>query len=168
MLSPIGLAYVHGFWLALPLGVAAAWRWGSAAARTAGLALALAFLASFGVLHAEVRPFAVVAPGLVIIDLGLVVMLAALAMRSREHWLICATSFQTIATLGHLSKTVLPGMSQLAYGLMEGASGWPTLIALLIGTWRYRRQPRTTAARIIWRRCWTAFPRSTRKAWRAR
>lgn len=146
MLSPAGIFYVYGFWVALPLSVAAARLWGGWAERAVALCYVAAFAATTLVLELHAKPFVSIQLGLVLVDAALIVALAAIAVRSSMAWVIWATSFQIIGTLGHLSKLVRPEMSRLAYGLMEGMSGWPTLIALMIGIWKFRRSRRKADA----------------------
>lgn len=146
MLSPAGILYVYGFWAALPLTCVAAYRWGGWPERAVSLFYAVALVATALVLEPYAKPFVSIQVGLLIVDALLVASLVLLALRTQRGWLIWASSFQIIGTLGHLSKLVRPDMSRLAYGLMEGASGWPTLLALMIGIWRHHRSSRRTAA----------------------
>lgn len=139
MLSPVGIVYIYGFWAVLPLVVVAAFIWGGAAERLIAVSYAVALVATALVLEPYAKPFLSVPVGLVVVDAVLLAVLVAAAVRYERRWLIWASSFQVIGTLGHLSKLVLPEMSRLAYGLMEGASGWPTLLALMLGILQCRR-----------------------------
>jgi len=146
MLSPAGIAYVYGFWVALPLTCIAAGLWGGWPERAVSLLYAVALVATALVLERYAKPFVSIQVGVLLVDALLVAALVLLAMRSHRGWLIWASSFQLIGTLGHLSKLVRPDMSRLAYGLMEGASGWPTLLALMIGIWGHWRRTRASGA----------------------
>jgi hypothetical protein len=139
MLSPLGVVYVYGFWVALPLTCLAAFRWGGRTERAISLLFLTALLGTSVVLNSYAEPFATIPIALVAIDCAVLAGLSAAAILSRRGWLIWATAFQIIATIGHLSRLMLPDLSRLAYGLMEGASGWPALLALMIGICRYRR-----------------------------
>lgn len=146
MLSPLGILYVYGFWVALPLTCLAAFRWGGRIECAMSLLFLLALVATTAVLESYADPFASIPVALVAVDCAVLLALLVAAMRSRRGWLIWASAFHIIATIGHLSKVMLPDLSRLAYGLMEGASGWPILLALMTGIWRYRRRGRATVA----------------------
>lgn len=133
MLSPLGIAYIFGFWLALPLTCAAAFRWGGAPERIVGILFIAALLATKAMKSHFLGGFVSLEAGVLAVDGILLGSLVALSIRFQRGWLIWATSFHLVATLGHLSKLVNPELSSLAYGLMEGASGWPTLLALMVG-----------------------------------
>ena len=129
-MTPLGFAYVYGFWvtlLALCAIAAVRGQWLERAVAFAYLGASLATTASVGT---SVYP---VEYGVLAVDVALAAFLAAAALRSGRWWLICATSFQILATLAHLSRVVHADMSNLAYALMEGASSWPALICLAIG-----------------------------------
>lgn len=147
MLSPVGVVYVYGFWVALPLTCLAAFRWGGRPERAVSLLFLAALLGTSVVLKFYAEPFAAIPAALVAIDGAVLAGLVVAAMSSRRGWLIWATVFQIIATIGHLSRLMVPDLSRLAYGLMEGASGWPALLALMIGICQCRRRDHGRAAK---------------------
>ncbi|NIJ21119.1 hypothetical protein FHS95_002822 [Sphingomonas naasensis] len=147
MLSPLGLVYVYGFWVALPLTCLAAFLWGGRTERAMSLFFLLALIATNAVLKPHADPFASIALALVAIDCAVLLALVLAATLSGRGWLIWASAFQIVATVGHLSKLLLPDLSRLAYGPMEGASGWPILLALMTGIWRYRRRRGASVAK---------------------
>lgn len=133
MLSPVGVIYVFGFWLALPAACAAAFRWGGKPEQVASFLFIAALFATKAMKGQFLGGYASLEAGVLMVDGALLFALVVISILSGRGWLIWATSFHLVATLGHLSKIINPDMSQLAYGLMEGASGWPTLLALAAG-----------------------------------
>ena len=146
MLSPLGILYVYGFWVALPLTCLAAFLWGGRTERVMSLLFLLALVATTAVLRSYADPFSSTRVALVAVDCVVLLSIVVAAMRSGRGWLIWASAFQIVATTAHLSRLILPGLSRLAYGLMEGASGWPVLLALMTGIWQYHRRSRASAA----------------------
>lgn len=144
MLSPLGIVYIYGFWLALPLTAAAAFRWADWPERAIGLAYLVALIATVTVIPKYAAGFFSLEAIVLFIDVALVLTMLVIAAITHRGWLIWATAFQIIGTLGHLSKMVVPGMSRTAYAIMEGASGWPTLLALMIGIWLHRSRAAPT------------------------
>lgn len=142
-MSPLGLLYVYGFLLLFPLTCLAAFRWGEWPERSVALAYLLA-LAGTEVAAPRGSDFVSFEAGVLVIDFMLLAALVVIAVRSDRTWVIWSAGIHAIATLGHLSKLVSPNLSNLAYGLMEGASAWPALIALMIGTWQAARRRSTT------------------------
>jgi hypothetical protein len=138
------LIYVYSFYVLLPLMVLAAMLWGGATERTVAWLYVAALLGTKLLRSSMATSFISLEAGVLVVDGALLIALGWLAIMSGRWWLICATAFQLIATLGHLGKLVNPDMSRTAYGLMESASSYPTLITLAIGIYQYRR--RTTAA----------------------
>lgn len=157
MLSPVGILYIYGFWVALPLTCLAAALWGRGPERSVAFFYLVALLATIWVHSEHAKTFVQVDMGIVAVDLALLAGLVLVAHTSGRGWLIWATSFHAIAVLGHLAKLIRPEMSRLAYGLMEGASGWPTLLALMWGIWQCRRTRRDFA-----KRSWGSFFRASK------
>ena len=84
--------------------------------------------------------------GVLTVDATLLVALTFLAIRSGRGWLIWATAFQLLSTSAHLGRALNPAFSALAYSILEGAWGYPMLIALALGTlWNPRRSRRKPA-----------------------
>lgn len=141
-MSLLGIVYILGFYVVLTLTVLAAARWGGWVERSAALLFIGAALATRLSFLDYGRQFAGLETRVQIVDLALLVALCALTMRVGYGWLICAASAQAITTLAHLSKLLMLDLSRLGYALMEGASSWPTVIALAIGVWQHRRRTR--------------------------
>jgi hypothetical protein len=84
--------------------------------------------------------------GVLAVDVTLTIGLGYLAVRSGRGWLIFATAIQLLSTMAHLGRVIEPHFSALAYAIMEGASAWPTVIALAIGVWRNPRRSKAQAS----------------------
>ncbi|WP_431469268.1 hypothetical protein [Sphingosinithalassobacter sp. LHW66-3] len=118
----------------------AAFLWGERPEREAALLfLAGAALSELSKTDAASR-FLMVEHGVLLFDLGFTAALGTLAILHKRWWLIWATAFHVLATLGHLGKLVEPEMSRMAYGLMQSASSYPVLIAFGIGIWAAQRR----------------------------
>ncbi|MDT8760522.1 hypothetical protein MZO42_17615 [Sphingomonas psychrotolerans] len=146
MLSPLGVLYVYGFWIALPLTCLAAFLWGGRIERVMSLVFLLALVATTAVLRSYADPFSSTRIALATVDCVVLLALLVAATKSSRGWLIWASAFQVIATTAHLSRLMVPDLSRLAYGLMEGASGWPVLLALMTGIWRHHHRSRANDA----------------------
>lgn len=148
MLSPAGVIYIFGFWLLLPLACVAAFRWGGWTERIAGMLFVTALILTKAMKQDFLGGFVSLEAGVLLVDGALLCALVVVSSLSGRGWVIWATSFHLVATLGHLSRTLDPTMSSLAYGLMEGASGWPTLLALMVGIRQHHvRRTRLDAGR---------------------
>jgi hypothetical protein len=134
------LIYVYTFWFALPLLVIAAMLWGGWAERTVAWLFVAALLGTQLLKSSVATSFLSLEAGVLLVDGALLVALGWIAIRTGKWWIICVTAFQLIAVLGHLGKLVNPGMSRMAYGLMESVSSYPALIALAIGIYLHRRR----------------------------
>jgi hypothetical protein len=135
-------AYFIGFWVLLPIAVATALRWGARPERQIAVTMAIGALMSAIVLPSLDLRFANVEWTIFAIDAAMFLTFGFVATRSGRAWVIWAAAFQGVATIGHLSKLIVPSITQMAYSIMAQASAYPTVIALLIGTWQYRQRAR--------------------------
>lgn len=140
MLATLTFLYVDGFYVALALVFVAAMAWGGRDERLVA-SLCVAALAATRLLEAPAK-FRELELGVLVVDGLFLAALAVLAIRSGRWWLIWAAAFQALGVLGHLGKLVNPGMSRMAYGLMESASSYPVLIALAVAVFQRRRRMR--------------------------
>lgn len=140
------LFYVYTFYALLPLLVLAAMLWGGWPERAVAWLYVAALVGTELLKSRAAASFMSLEAGVLIVDGALLAALAFVAVRSGRWWVIWATAFQFIGTLGHLGKLVNPGMSPTAYGLMESASSYPALIALAIGIRAHRRRTIAAAA----------------------
>lgn len=140
------MLYTLVFRVLLFLTFAAAMVWGGKVERIVAVLLVTAWAASQAVLAFSDVIYLGFETGLLVIDVTLLAGLLIVTLRAGYWWLICTTSFQAVAVLGHLAKVVNPGMSRMAYALMANVSIYPTVIALGTGIWLYRRRKIAAAA----------------------
>ncbi len=107
-----------------------AWR-GGPDERIAAGAMALAALASPFV---EARAYAGLEHGLVLVDLGLFLTLAAIALRSRAFWPIWAAGFQLCGLAGHLAAAKSTSIVPAAYADTLALWAYAVMASLLVGT----------------------------------
>ena len=117
-----------------------AWRRGQWPERMATMSFAAAWLATLLVKPAIQVRFFYVEAGVLLVDGALLIVLGWLAVRSGRGWLIWATAFQLLSTTAHLARAMDSSFSALGYLIMEGASSYPTLIALGVGLWLHPRR----------------------------
>jgi hypothetical protein len=84
--------------------------------------------------------------GVLLVDATLTVALAWLAIRSGRGWVIWATAFLLLSTTAHLARALDSSLTALAYAIMAGVAGYPTVILLAFGTWRHPRPPKPKPA----------------------
>ena len=89
---------------------------------------------------------------LLAVDAGLAVALTALTIRANRLWLIVAASCQWLAVLGHVVRSLAPGIIPTSYAFLAMIWSWPMVVLLLGGTIAHQR--RRLAGRTIsdWRR----------------
>ena len=88
--------------------------------------------------------------GLLLIDLGVLIGLAAIALRHRRRWAMIAASLQIISTLAHFARFLDASMDTVTYAVMESASSLPQVLLLAIAIWRHPR-PRLRSSPAFWR-----------------
>jgi hypothetical protein len=140
--SLLGIIYILGFYVVLTVTALCAARWGGWVERTAALLFIGAAVATRLLFLDFGRHFVGLETRVLLVDLALLATLCALTMRVGYGWLICAASAQAITTLAHFSKLLMLDLSRLGYALMEGASSWPTVIALAVGVWQHHHRRR--------------------------
>jgi len=116
-----------------------AWKWGQWPERTATALFSAAWLGTLLAKPAVHVRFFYVEAGVLLVDGALLIALGWLAVRTGRGWLIWATAFQLLSTTAHLGRAMDSSFSALGYSIMEGASSYPTLIALAVGLWQHRR-----------------------------
>jgi len=78
-------------------------------------------------------------PALLLVDIGLLVSLTIIGVRSGKGWVLCAAALQLLSTSAHVARLTTPGMWRLGYQVMEEASSYPILLLLAVGIWNRRR-----------------------------
>jgi len=116
---------------------AALWR-GGPSERIAAVAMAMAWIVTPLVSSKSQQAGAQL--GVLIVDLGLLAVLLAIALRSRRWWPMWATAFQAIGTLMHLSAAIDLKIDPRAYFVGLNVNSYLTMGALLLGTIKRARE----------------------------
>lgn len=112
------------------------WR-GGQDERWAAIAVAVAaFLSPL----AQTRSYAGPEFGLMVVDVGLFLALAAIALRSRAFWPMWAAGFQLCSLAGHLAAAKSNAMVPAAYAETLVIWSYAVMGTLLVGTLVERRQ----------------------------
>ncbi len=72
--------------------------------------------------------------GIVLVDAGVFVVLAGIAMRSRAFWPMWAAGFQLCALAGHLAASQSPTMLPAAYADTLAIWSYAVIVTLALGT----------------------------------
>jgi hypothetical protein len=87
-----------------------------------------------------------------IVDILLLVLLLAIAMRTRKFWPLAAAAFQLLAVLTHVAKMIDPDLQQWAYITAIVIWTYLLLIALGVGVWNsWRAWPYTLSGELAGR-----------------
>lgn len=91
------------------------------------------------ILHPSSEDAPLVSISLLVIDVGVLLGLAAIALRHWRKWAMIAAALQVISTLAHFGRVIDPTFDLTAYAIMESFSSVPQLILLAVAIWRHRR-----------------------------
>lgn len=133
--------YVWMFWPALLLAVGAAMKWGGPAEKWAGIAYLGAAVTETLVRAPLSHAYRTVDVGVASVDLGLLIALIVFLVRYERRWLYAASALQFVVVTAHIAKLTVPGMSRLAYAIMTGSGGYPSLLLLAVGTATFALHP---------------------------
>lgn len=113
---------------------------GGAPERVIAVAQLLAALATPFVTHWEPtgRHYGSVEIGVFLIDAALFATVTLVALLSARFWPIPQASMIGCDLLGHLAKHLAPGILPNAYYVIVAIWGYPTVILLIVATWRHR------------------------------
>ena len=125
--------------LALPTLCAFAWFRGGAAERRVATALMIAVLATIA---APLVGSKFQGPnwGVIVIDIGLMIVLVVIARQSKRFWPIWAAASQLGGCLAHLPVIMNPELPKHLYGATQPFWIWPLMTSLLIGVISAHRQ----------------------------
>jgi hypothetical protein len=98
--------------------------------------------------------FTGVALGLVIIDIGLLVALAWLALSANRLWTIVLAGLQLSTMIVHLSKAVFPALPAASYGIFAQFWAWPMLLTTAVGIHCHRVRTRRFGEEPDWKPLW--------------
>lgn len=131
--------YLFRALMALSCGYAL-WR-GRADERIAAAACILAVVATKFVVSPLSSRYSGVEIGLLAIDLVMLGVFIAIALRSDRFWPLWIAGLQLTGSTAHLMKQIHLDLLPKAYGAAAALWSYPILLILLIGTWRgYRRR----------------------------
>ena len=88
--------------------------------------------------------------GVMVVDIVLLLVLFAIALRADRFWPLFLAAFQLDAVGAHLVKWYDPELLRVAYVVMIVGWSYPMLLLLAIGTWRHRRRLEAQGFDISW------------------
>jgi hypothetical protein len=135
--------------LGLWLGVCgyALWRGGQSERFVAGLFLLAFPLGAF--INAKFRTEGLQV-GSLSVDLTMLVLLVAIALRANRYWPIGIAAMQLLQVMGHVLKLADPHMLPLLYWLSSVVWAYPMLILLALGTVRHRNREKRLGPEPSW------------------
>ena len=128
------------FWSLLLLACGYALLRGQREERIAGAACLAASLATRFVTSTSQVSYSEVEIGLLLIDLAMLAVFTAVALRSQRFWPLWVAGLQLTTSMAHLLKAVELDLLPLAYGAAMRFWSYPILLILVIGTWRGQRR----------------------------
>jgi uncharacterized membrane protein len=121
------------FWIFLILVCGAAAVWGGKSERAAAVLYAGAAVLTLLVRPALQHRYEHVEIAVLTIDVGLLIGLSVVTVRSRKWWPTCATALQALTVLAHVGKLLNPLLWRYGYQLMAVWSAVPSLLPLAFG-----------------------------------
>lgn len=128
------ILYVWMFWPALVITVGMAAKWGGPAERWAGAAYLGAAITETLIRAPMSHAYRTIDVGVAGVDLCLLIALIACLVRYERRWLYAASALQFVVVTAHIAKLTVPTISRLAYAIMTGSGGYPSLVLLAVGT----------------------------------
>lgn len=129
-----------GFWL-IALGfLVLAFAWGGFAERYAAGTMTIAAVATPAVGDLFNTHWHSPQPGVLAVDVLLLLGLGWLALTSRRYWPMTLVCFQLLAVLTHPALWIDPFILPFGYALMQGFWAYPMMAVVVIGAWRHRRR----------------------------
>jgi hypothetical protein len=83
---------------------------------------------------------------IMIVDMIMLLIFAALALFTDRYWPTWVAAFQLIVVLAHVAKLANPQMLQNGYGFVMAAWSYPQLLTITLGTRAYRNRLANAAA----------------------
>lgn len=84
--------------------------------------------------------YASVEVGILIVDVAVLIVFLALALRTDRYWPLWTTALQILVVLAHLARLADPEMIRNGYGFVMAAWSYPQLLAIGLGTWWHARR----------------------------
>jgi len=85
--------------------------------------------------------YASVEIGIFIVDLAVLLVFLALALRTDRFWPLWTTAMQLLVVLAHAARLADPGMLRNGYGVVMAMWSYPQLIVIAAAAWRRTRAP---------------------------
>lgn len=118
--------------------------WGGAPERRVGAAMLAAYVATLFSHSDFVIRFTQVEVGVLVIDLALMLVLAAVALKADRGWPFLLAGLH-LTTLGaHAARVLHSSMIEVTYAVMLTMWSYPMVVALAIGTWRHQKRLRVS------------------------
>ena len=133
--SDLGLALIVGYAAALVAMVALALWYGGREERMTAAILAAASLLTPLVQTADFRH---AERGVIFIDLAVLLLLVALALRSVRFWPLFAAAFQLVGSASHLATRAFPELYGYSYATVAVFWSYAVIGAAAWGSWTYR------------------------------
>ena len=86
--------------------------------------------------------YASVETAILIVDAVMLLIFAALALRTDRYWPLWVTALQLLVVLAHLARLADPEMLRNAYGVAMEVWSYPQLHAIALGTRNFSRERR--------------------------
>ena len=77
---------------------------------------------------------------LLAIDLAMLAVFTAIALRSDRFWPLWVAGLQLTMTMSHLMKALAPALIPKVYAAASVFWSYPILLVILVGTWRTHRR----------------------------
>lgn len=128
------------FWTVLLVIVAyAAWRGRADERIAAGACLGATLFTHFVLGPLKIR-YATVEPGLLALDIAMLAIFVAIALRSSRFWPLWVAGLQLTMSMAHILKAIDEHLMPRAYAAAVVFWTYPILLIIAIGTWRQHRR----------------------------
>jgi cytochrome bd-type quinol oxidase subunit 2 len=130
------------YWTLLILSCGYALYRGERHARVVAAICVIGTIVSISVDSPASNRYASVETGALIVDIGVLIAFALVALRSDRFWPLWVAGLQLTTSFAHLLKAMDPQLIPPAYGAAARFWSYPILIILAVGTWRQHRRSR--------------------------
>jgi hypothetical protein len=123
----------------------ASWR-GGWPERSAAAAILIGSLMTMGALSPWGRQFSDVETGVLLVDVAVLAVFTAIALRSDRFWALWVAALQLLAVLVHLAKAAGFPMPENGYATLQAFWSYPIMLAVALGVLQHHRAKRGVAA----------------------
>lgn len=88
--------------------------------------------------------------GVLAVDLVLMGVLVAVALRADRRWPLTVAAMHAVAVMGHLVQLTKAGLNGTVYGFLIIAWSFPMLMVVIVATWRHQRRERAVGPEPDW------------------